>query len=1124
VQSNATGLFPSAYVKLADKPLFNASALYDFAGEHDGTLPLAKGELVVVCAAPDGGWWEGYAPTSGRWGLFPTSYVEKLAAALPSASGNPPPPPGGPGGSSAPELPPDSASVDVPSDDKAGTLGAKRERKSRGNTHKKITQDMILRDDVQGSPSPSGTHGELASGSGGGGGSGAGSSHQRERDPRESELKKREVELYEREAELNERESELAMGESALQKKQVKLKKRESEVAEQKASLDALESELAERKEKLDELDDDVRKRESKLKKKESELRDKKKEVEQKELEVDKKARDVQRRAKELAFQADELAQQQASQAKASVSRDTQREDQLKRAEARLALQNDEVARLQQELSEKEYALQQRDAELTERERDLAEKGAVLAARAQVVKTSTAVASNRRGGSGATAAPLSAVKIDPNLSPEARKQVLRQTVIEEIVQTEADYVEDLELVVTRCLQPARERGIIGAQELQQLFANIEDIWSRNKAVLAQLQQRNDPTDAKCGQLGDVLEGMADTLRSYATYCANHDSSVAVYLKLKESPTSEKHLDELEAALHGHDLCGFLIKPVQRLCKYPLLIRELSRYTDESHRDFAGLQRADKAVQEAVQQVNDYQKRLEAAARLTELSQSFVGLPPGLSIAAAERTFHMETTTTELVDVVSNINEERSVFVFSDVLLIAKPQTRSKLLAYKTHVPLPALRTKDLPANPTVPFGVLLQSAVDRSLAMMLNFTSAAEKKKFMDAIEKAIAAAPAVAPAAVNSVPVASAAAAAAAATQAAMSPMPVVGTVKRGPQKPVLPANPTPEQYKAFMRAKYEYEQWENEQLRKATTTTATTTSAVSTPNTSPKPTRRVPTPAGQPLVPPGTPPSARRPTTAAPPVGAPPPPSSMPAPAAPPSPPPEERAGTLNKARLCKVCNVRKPVAKVTMADGTTNKVCEVCLKDFTEEAEGAPSPPPLGKAPSSDEPIMMSSKQRAGTLGAAGAGTLKKRSSGRLESGTLPGSPLISSSPPPAGLPTVLPLPVQASSAPNLAVAAPAPPAPPPLAPSGTPPLLPGWHEVAAPDGRVYYYHEKTNETTWDRPSAPMPAALPPPPSLAALPSMLPPPIVGAAVPSPVAGRPGTFRASSLPGSPSLAPSRR
>ena len=111
------------------------------------------------------------------------------------------------------------------------------------------------------------------------------------------------------------------------------------------------------------------------------------------------------------------------------------------------------------------------------------------------------------------AAPLAAVKIDPSLNPHERKQVLRQTVIDEIVSTEEDYVADLEALVTQCLRPATQR--LREADLRQLFANVEELYNINRTLLAQFQQRAAPNHAKHGVLGDLFQEMGEKLRQYA---------------------------------------------------------------------------------------------------------------------------------------------------------------------------------------------------------------------------------------------------------------------------------------------------------------------------------------------------------------------------------------------------------------------------------------------------------------------------------------------------------------------------------------------------------------------------------------------------------------------------------
>mmetsp|Transcript_6575 Transcript_6575/g.17373 ORF Transcript_6575/g.17373 Transcript_6575/m.17373 type:complete len:183 (-) Transcript_6575:290-838(-) len=45
----------------------------------------------------------------------------------------------------------------------------------------------------------------------------------------------------------------------------------------------------------------------------------------------------------------------------------------------------------------------------------------------------------------------------------------------------------------------------------------------------------------------------------------------------------------------------------------------------------------------------------------------------------------------------------------------------------------------------------------------------------------------------------------------------------------------------------------------------------------------------------------------------------------------------------------------------------------------------------------------------------------------------------------------------------------PVPPPTPPPGGPPLPPGWKKATTPEGRDYYYHGTTGETSWTIPAA-------------------------------------------------------
>jgi hypothetical protein len=58
------------------------------------------------------------------------------------------------------------------------------------------------------------------------------------------------------------------------------------------------------------------------------------------------------------------------------------------------------------------------------------------------------------------------------------------------------------------------------------------------------------------------------------YCLAHTEALQVLSKLKKKTAFRESVDqiELDESLRGLHLLDFVVKPVQRICKYPLLIR------------------------------------------------------------------------------------------------------------------------------------------------------------------------------------------------------------------------------------------------------------------------------------------------------------------------------------------------------------------------------------------------------------------------------------------------------------------------------------------------------------------------------------------------------------------------
>jgi hypothetical protein len=154
--------------------------------------------------------------------------------------------------------------------------------------------------------------------------------------------------------------------------------------------------------------------------------------------------------------------------------------------------------------------------------------------------------------------------------------------IKEIILTEKDYVYDLSVIIEIFLQPLRSKEILSAESLDKMFANIEDLYKVHKKLLGMFEKVLDkPTHlniAKC------FVDMAQDLEVYLEFCSKQDS---VNQNIKELRATNNDLDifleycYLRRECRNLDINALLIKPIQRICKYPLLLSELEKQSRDT---------------------------------------------------------------------------------------------------------------------------------------------------------------------------------------------------------------------------------------------------------------------------------------------------------------------------------------------------------------------------------------------------------------------------------------------------------------------------------------------------------------------------------------------------------------
>ncbi|KAL7385205.1 hypothetical protein ABVT39_017632 [Epinephelus coioides] len=186
---------------------------------------------------------------------------------------------------------------------------------------------------------------------------------------------------------------------------------------------------------------------------------------------------------------------------------------------------------------------------------------------------------------------------------EENLAVLRRHVMNELLETERAYVEELLCVLQGYaseMDNAAMAHLIPAplqNKKEVLFGNMPEIYHFHKRTfLRELEQYTDCPElvGRC-----FLERMTD-LQIYEKYCHNKPRSESLWRQCSDCAFFQECQKKLE---HKLGLDSYLLKPVQRITKYQLLLKEMLKYS-KSCEGAADLQEALTAILGILKAVND----------------------------------------------------------------------------------------------------------------------------------------------------------------------------------------------------------------------------------------------------------------------------------------------------------------------------------------------------------------------------------------------------------------------------------------------------------------------------------------------------------------------------------------
>ncbi|KTG39811.1 hypothetical protein cypCar_00027808, partial [Cyprinus carpio] len=242
---------------------------------------------------------------------------------------------------------------------------------------------------------------------------------------------------------------------------------------------------------------------------------------------------------------------------------------------------------------------------------------------------------------------------DPELEQKAKALRGRMFVLNELIQTEKDYVKDLGIVVEEFMKRIEEKGVPDDMKGKDkiVFGNIHQIYDWHKDFfVGELE--------KCLEDQEKLPGLfckhERRLHMYVVYCQNKPKSEYIVAEY------DSYFEGIQQDIHSRlSISDFLIKPIQRITKYQLLLKDFLKYSAK-----AGLNCQD--IERAVDLMSQVPKLCNDMMNLGRL-QGFEGKLTSQGKLLQQETFFV----TEQDSGVLSRSKERRVFLFEQIVIFSE---------------------------------------------------------------------------------------------------------------------------------------------------------------------------------------------------------------------------------------------------------------------------------------------------------------------------------------------------------------------------------------------------------------------------------------------------------------------
>ncbi|XP_029053185.2 uncharacterized protein LOC114880883 isoform X1 [Osmia bicornis bicornis] len=203
----------------------------------------------------------------------------------------------------------------------------------------------------------------------------------------------------------------------------------------------------------------------------------------------------------------------------------------------------------------------------------------------------------------------------------SKKRVERKEIITEIVETELKYGRDLQIILEEFHRPMLRAGLLTSDQLTAIFLNVEELLEHNLVLAEKLKdavefaQESGDEDLLTVDVGKIFLESERMLHAFESYCTRQGSASLLLQNLEKEKELLRiflRVSQMEnTVLRRMNLNSFLMVPVQRVTKYPLLLARLLKATPSVRPD---IQEAKERLKQAQANIELHLEHMNAEAK------------------------------------------------------------------------------------------------------------------------------------------------------------------------------------------------------------------------------------------------------------------------------------------------------------------------------------------------------------------------------------------------------------------------------------------------------------------------------------------------------------------------------